>query len=427
MTQLRCRFDFHPVGQGLFYSGVVNMHNNINNELAFVYDCGSMSTKKLHEPIASLCKQTKQLKFVIISHFHEDHINGIQELSSNLTIDTAILPYLHPAERLLTAAGYAIKNRLNSITDDYISFISDPAAYLLKKVSSVVFLLPPNGLASDETPAGDPADETGWYPQAPLSTELYPDIPDDERVSLRWHDSRYESHPHGWGFKFFCTPHLGAEEQIRSRLKDIRIDDSGTSIANALRTRLKEIKSIYKDIFGASNQNSISLLCCHGPTMLSGRWFHFSGSMYLRGYDNSSKALASGHWRFDSRSDHHLEYRIHKQSIPRSRRDFLAAPLQLLTGDAEIDLADLRRYFRDDIQSIGLALAPHHGSKKNWDSLLCRMLSNCQAWVFSFGLGNRHGHPSMEAIDHIALAQQKTLLCNELAGITIKVNGIVHR
>ena len=35
-------FEFHPVGQGLFYSGIFTHRNG--NQFSMVYDCGSDST-----------------------------------------------------------------------------------------------------------------------------------------------------------------------------------------------------------------------------------------------------------------------------------------------------------------------------------------------------------------------------------------------
>ena len=80
------KFKFHPVGQGLFYTG--NLANGTYN---FVYDCGSSSKINF-----SNCSNyfNGHINFIAISHLHEDHINGLEELLKNNIVDELILPYI---------------------------------------------------------------------------------------------------------------------------------------------------------------------------------------------------------------------------------------------------------------------------------------------------------------------------------------------
>ena len=72
------RFIFHKVGQGLFYSGHLS-----NNQYNFVFDCGSDSDKKfLHDAIDNHLPK-KDIDFIVLSHLHRDHINGIARIIKN--------------------------------------------------------------------------------------------------------------------------------------------------------------------------------------------------------------------------------------------------------------------------------------------------------------------------------------------------------
>ena len=80
----------HPVGQGGFYTETLS---NGNQEATFVYDCGGFDKekKKMTDYLDSFLHSEnaiknpgdsgkKKIEAVFISHFHADHINGLQYL-----------------------------------------------------------------------------------------------------------------------------------------------------------------------------------------------------------------------------------------------------------------------------------------------------------------------------------------------------------
>lgn len=87
-------FRFHPVGQGLFYSGLLNgWRRHERGTFSFVYDCGSTSSReflyreiddlKLLLPLAG-SRKSRRLDLLVISHLHDDHVNGLERLLSDL-------------------------------------------------------------------------------------------------------------------------------------------------------------------------------------------------------------------------------------------------------------------------------------------------------------------------------------------------------
>ena len=85
-------FAFAPVGQGLFYGGFID-----GGSYSFVYDCGSENGIKALKPyIDSLpfLSGKNSIDFLAISHFHRDHINGINYLLNTIKVEKVYLPYL---------------------------------------------------------------------------------------------------------------------------------------------------------------------------------------------------------------------------------------------------------------------------------------------------------------------------------------------
>lgn len=97
----------HPVGQGGFYTETLS---NETQEATFVYDCGGFdkAKKKMKNYLDSFLpkgKSQKQIEAVFISHFHADHINGLQDLLEKAMVKYLFLPQL-TEEVLLEAFVY---------------------------------------------------------------------------------------------------------------------------------------------------------------------------------------------------------------------------------------------------------------------------------------------------------------------------------
>ena len=76
----------HPVGQGAFYSERF-CNNSDKKSVLFttVYDCGRQRAfgKESDTLLSSRIKEIDCVDLLFISHFHEDHINGVEELLEN--------------------------------------------------------------------------------------------------------------------------------------------------------------------------------------------------------------------------------------------------------------------------------------------------------------------------------------------------------
>jgi phosphoribosyl 1,2-cyclic phosphodiesterase len=83
---MKAEFTFHPVGQGLFYSGKINCDDKKegNKEFNFVYDCGNIFSSQINNFVKSYIESnlsvSKHLDLFILSHYHWDHFNGLPVL-----------------------------------------------------------------------------------------------------------------------------------------------------------------------------------------------------------------------------------------------------------------------------------------------------------------------------------------------------------
>lgn len=86
---------FHPVGHGAFYTERFYEDNNPHPIFTAVYDCGSITKgTALRSAIDSEFSTYKDIDVVFISHFHEDHINGLDYLKRKCSIKYIVIPLM---------------------------------------------------------------------------------------------------------------------------------------------------------------------------------------------------------------------------------------------------------------------------------------------------------------------------------------------
>lgn len=121
------QYNFHGVGQGLFCSGSAG-------DFQWVYDCGSFNKKKLSTAINQF---SGRINLLAISHFHEDHINGIPELKKK-GIDAVLLPFLTKGMRALVLIDLISSG--NNVSADCLRLLHSPPKYFEK--SRIIYVVP---------------------------------------------------------------------------------------------------------------------------------------------------------------------------------------------------------------------------------------------------------------------------------------------
>lgn len=104
----------HPVGQGAFYSE--SFCNKETNKPLFtaVYDCGGRNTE-LNAEISKLSR----VDIIFISHFHCDHIKGVQRLIDRFKPSKVVFPHISPCRFLVDFVFNCVKDG-SGISSDFM-------------------------------------------------------------------------------------------------------------------------------------------------------------------------------------------------------------------------------------------------------------------------------------------------------------------
>lgn len=243
----KSKFCFHNVGQGLFYSGSL-----YDGEYNFIYDCGSMKRSQVINIVKDYCKNLSKnyVDFLAISHFHSDHISGIDELRKRVSIRRVFLPYLFENRDLtyLTIWGAVYINEENDEFDR-------------------------NGLIS----------------------YLYQLYYSDNAIVVR---DEYLFNYNDWVFKFYNKGiDSDIEASLEKKLKNALMSYGYHSIEDAINYGdISILKSIYFSVFGKGNAlNDTSLILLHYPINHCSKSFAY----HRRGVCNPF-SLLTGDIVFDS-------------------------------------------------------------------------------------------------------------------------------
>lgn len=113
---------FHPVGQGAFYTEVFS--KNVAAIFSVVYDCGT-GTKAvdMSSLVDSFKSSIKQIDILFISHFHSDHISGLDRLLDGMTVKKTVIPMLPEDTVTLMRVQNLLEHKKDALAFD--SIISD--------------------------------------------------------------------------------------------------------------------------------------------------------------------------------------------------------------------------------------------------------------------------------------------------------------
>jgi len=369
--------DFNNVGQGLFYTGKIVDFN-------FIYDCGSTKRGLLNSIVINYKKHNltiPRLDLLILSHLHEDHIAGLNTLFKRpkVSVNTAVLPYLPPIERLMIAL---INIRLPRW---FYRFWADPVHFLIEKGVERVLLLggseanPPDDLRSERRfeneeerlDISEMPDDDLLLNEVIEKDGQWKKLLDQRKLLTKSHNGyMYLQVPRGlWVFRFFnCRVKDSKMNQFERCVKQMA---KGISLTNVIqdRSKLQQLRKCYMKL--QKNFNDTSVVVYHASIM--GR-----------------------HGKVQPQYGH------------------------LLTGDVNFNQKwnEVRKHFGNVISTLSLCLVPHHGAKSNWNKTSLTEVPQGCLWVVSSGNSNKFGHPNCDVVKDIIRNGSQLFWSNE----TVKVS-----
>lgn len=370
-----------PMGQGLFHSGRLRGSAG-GAPFNWVYDCGSSSKAAIRDTSITDYRQRfgRHINLVTLSHFDQDHINGIVALLQGVRVDRLVLPYLPFHLRLLAAFADGV-----DVADPLFGFFVDPATFLTglegSNIGEILFVpaAGPDDAAPDEGGGGEPPSG----PDLPLEETRIdegkpPEGFDDDPVGAGVGGPKVRFLrpggrillPRVWEF----VPYNDAELQPKVTPSFERRARCLARIFTAKPARraaaLKLLKRLYDKTFGGTSKprNLASLFLYSGPV---GDRFALAGHV----------ATAPVHFN-------------------RSRDNFA----QLSTGDGYLDdaprLAALYGFYRHGrrFKRAGIFQVMHHGSRNNWHDGVADAVKPAVSIFSSSPTRKDWGHPHAEVL-----------------------------
>ena len=369
---------FHPIGQGGFYSErfIFQGEENIN----IIYDCGSATNDEIVEQV---------IHALFISHFHADHINGIEFLLDYCHVEKIFFPLITDEHKLLLKIKLLIEQDSNEFL---FNFIDNP-----KKAIKTLWESKENRKNFPKLIAVSWNEKNEQNEERENNEELYVKIiPSGSDVASSISTKLYRL----WEYVPYNFERVDRLEKLReyepfkstsfkklcSLLQDTDKDTRKTTI--------KDIKKVYMKVPGGLNSNSMTL---------------YSGM-------NNKREISV--FQGDRKKNYCLPCYRMDYCLPCCRVNNVGC---LYTGDydaSKVDtFNDLKRKYEYYWYSIKFIQVPHHGSEKNFNS---GFLGVDKYFIISVGLKNRYKHPSVQVINEILLSGGNLLIVTEDSRSVVK-------
>lgn len=402
--QVTGNFEFRSVGQGLFYSGILNKGCDI---FSFVYDCGS-DTKgdflkneivELENIVHRMGQVGKaKIDLLVISHFHDDHINGLECLFDKFNVDTVIMPYTTLASRLLAL----MESEYENINID-VNFYIKPDIWLKEKgVQNVIFIVAEGDeyINDEDIINNEGYGERGSYEIGRLNVTDRSKVlgyKDDNSRRIATYlktNVEIELNNFAWVFKFenLCFNKKKIEAFIQA------VNDVTGNIIDIFNNKnlIKELKKISEQKF-VDQINRTSLAMLHKPIVRM-------NSIKINGKKREYPCMYSKDCKYNSVCNPKIWYKIDKcewcygyTGIFHASIARLVLPFQnmtVLTGDLTLNKTEKLKILENINDKIVVLQYPHHGSRNNNIEYFLNL--NPYLNVISYGVGNKHKHPHNE-------------------------------
>lgn len=349
----------HPIGQGAFYTERLRIGEV---EYNVVYDCGSLRRSKVVQTeVNSYYEDGDVIDILFISHFDNDHINGLLHLKKKCVIRNVVMPLIDGNHKWVYLSR--LDASLRSIITEAEVFFRDAKLIWVKTFNS-------NKEGSDDYVI-DKAHET--------SSGQSVEINSDKRIFLK-------------GFSDWCYIPFNFDEKSRY-----------DKLVNELLTAGIDISLLENDNIEYIIQNTRTINDCYKRTMSDGS-------------NKTSLVLYSGPTNNEFKFEQNIFYlpqiipNIHIKYLHAFREVYESCVACLYLGDTDLNqscgsgnILDAICMTLGDLKiNVGLIQLPHHGAIKNFNHTILSAFNHATRYFASFGRLNVYGHPSARVVEEVS-------------------------
>lgn len=360
------KFKLCNAGQGLFYMGEIDLSNR--KTFRFIYDCGG---NNISRAINQHIKKDVVIDMLVISHFDDDHINGLPNLFNRVErVKRIFIPYYKGIESYLLLMAYVYGN---GATFD--------------KVDEIV-------LVSTSEKIEDESDELRDFNKIRIENLFDYNRYNLSNVTVGEIKNKVLYVEKKWTFKFYNVRISTDINTVISDIDNLISNNNCKDLEELLELRphaakvgLRTIYSNYcSSRYNNSKQNQSSLCLYHAPIKRETCGIHFMS--YDRVY-------------FESRI-----------KTPRLGT-MLTGDISLKTKKNPKNYNEFKEHYKNEIDNIGIFLLPHHGANNNWNSLILGDFIRTPIFLNSSGINNRFKHPGSMVIKELLMDERIVFCANE--------------
>ena len=354
---------FYPVGQGAFYVEEFKLYDG--STFTIVYDCGSTTLKirGIEKEIERVFPKGHQIDILFISHFHADHINGIEALKEHCKIKKVVIPLIKDEEKAILKVSNYIEDKQKL----HEKLIDNPEDFFGENTSIIRI-------------------DTEYNPENQIPFDIS-EINDKQTLSSGTNLVHNKLINFDWVFIPFNYKQKERIEEFKSVIAEInkeRNKDGKKNLSLAEMKNIDYIKENKKDLIKAYGKvkgdlNGNSMVLYSGPRKYNINNRYLTPYILRNAYCLSPYCLSP-----HCLSPHCL--------VPRRLQSGC-----LYTGDINLNEDNLVKDINDKLnkvsQFIGTLQIPHHGSRHNFKASILTV-GNISCAIFSFGIRNYYGHPA---------------------------------
>ncbi|MGO1315998.1 MAG: MBL fold metallo-hydrolase [Cellulomonadaceae bacterium] len=365
-------------GQGFFHSGTVQLGDR---SAIYVFDCGSLNPPSLDREIATFrARHGDTIDLLFLSHFHDDHVNGVPALLDGATVRSIVIPLVPAWERLYVFAQAVASGA--DITDWYRELISSPDA-AIRRISDaeIIVVNPEEHTDEDPVEAPDsPQDEEGpdELPEGRGQGSYVSDVDLSPGVRSVLSGADNGARVPVWEWSCLCTafavtrrPAFLSALATALNKTDAALEQqisTPAGIEDLVRNHAGELVAAYAATF--PDLNLTSLIVYSGPAT----------EMQFRGTTFRTRSITE-------------RGEVHAWDV---RSGWLG------TGDQSMGVrrcAETVTHFGSRLSRVGTLALPHHASRHSFHPSLLAVFGDYQpVCSASVGTNNTYGHPHREVI-----------------------------